>query len=227
MADGETQKDTEQTEGEAQRATEADTITPTAEEGVPELPDAAVEITRQASVSWVFSVAGHPDPSYNGEYQRCGTWNDRPAYRLVPGGTEDTAETARCLYYWRAEFPESDEEAEQEPAAELDPELEPKGDAESEPVASADVEPIDFGAGWTFGVLESLGPPPAPSALARTNSVAQPPSLGCGDGGRSIEPFVSKMFPPEGVVSFASVAGQVWDVTIGRAPPAASTATVE
>ena len=149
-------------------------------------------------------------------------------------GTEDTAAAARCLYYWRAELPESDEEAAEEPAAEpepaaeepaaeAEPELEPTGDADSEPVAAADaVEPIDFGAGWTFGALESLGPAPSASALARTKSVAQPPSLGCGDGGRSAQPFVSKMFPPEGAVSFVSAAGQVWDVTIGRTPPPAA-----
>ena len=85
VADGEAQKATEQTEAGAQRAAEAGTLAPTAEEGVPEVPDAAVKLTRQASVSWVFVVAGHPDPSYNGEYRRCGTWNDRPAYRLAPG----------------------------------------------------------------------------------------------------------------------------------------------
>ena len=171
--------------------------TPTAEEGV---PDAAAELTTQTSVSRVYCVTGHPDPSYNGEYQRLGTWNERPAYRLVPKATKDSAEVARCLYYWRADIPESDEEG-----------------AEGEAAAAEDAEPTDFGAGWTFGTLKSLGASPDSSALVRTKSVAQPPSLCRGDGGCTAEPFVSKMFPPEGAVSFVTTGdAQVCAVSIER-----------
>ena len=89
--------------------------------------------------------------------------------------------------------------------------------AEDDPAVAQDLQaPADSGAGWTFGVLGSLGPAPNPSALARTVSVAQPPELNRGTGGCTLEPFVSKMFPPEGTVSFASSADAhvVWQVTI-------------
>ncbi len=125
------------------------TPTPTAEEDVPTDPASYAQlflregVAEPLHVSRVYSVLGHPDAQYDGEYQvgvaflrlvrvdgssfplrcthtvdgvgciahqRCGTWNDRPAYRLVPPeGAEGSADVARCLYYWRSELPESDE----------------------------------------------------------------------------------------------------------------------
>lgn len=169
---------------------------PTAEEAV---PDAAAELKPQASVSRVYCVANHPDPSYNGEYQRCGTWNERPAYRLVATWGDDNAEIAHCLYYWRAEIPESDEEEGEAPA-----------------VPDMELDGFDLGAGWTFGSLTLQGLPSSQSALVRTKSVAQPPSLGRGDGGCSLEPCVSKMFPPEGTVSFVTGDNMIRNVKIER-----------
>jgi len=144
------------------------------------LQDGVRELLRLTDAYRGFSVQNHPTPAFNGSYQRCGTWNDRPAYRRAD---EEGSESAHCLYYWKSE------------AADLDDD---EPEAKAEAVADEEAEADDFGAGWTFDTRALVLPDPA--ALTRTQSVAQPAVLSRGAGGLTAEPYLAKMFPPEGEV---------------------------